>query len=780
MVLSGWTVDYGDGPLPCTVPHAWCQDVPLAWEGPAVYRCSVFTPHGRQFLVFHGVSYQTRVFLDDAEVGVHEGIWDAFWFELAGDGRDHQVKVEAVKNGGESFPVRSVASGFIPFVFHTFGGIFKPVELVASLPACPMASLSGFRAEGTKFYASGTNQTHIPSAKSQAEEWLAKRVGEPTLAASAEPDDGREKPTYLRGVLTWGWYPELGHLNPPENTIHKEIDIAKKLGFNLIKFCLWVPPHRYLELMHEKGLMAWIELPLWDPTDDTESQEKIVKEFERIVDQYRHHPNIALWTCGCELHATTTAAYRKQLYDLVKARTGGLVKDNSGSAEMYGGDLREYGDFYDFHPYCDTHYYPEVLDSLQNGPRKKLPILLGEFNDIDVHRDLARIASESPYWVSQDAFLNDQGVRWQHDLPALISENRFAQVPDENRHTSLIESSRRKSVFMRKIVQEAVRARDDIAGYVITGWRDTPISTAGVIDDWEQPRFRPEDFASWNRESSLFIIPSRRPPWVNGGNRSGWIDPYNWFEGRAFWKIGIHSEVELEGNLDWDILHFSWNGDRRPKGKVAQGAGLPLKINSLESTEIGEISWDTDEPGGYLLRTTFSGVTNTWPFWIVPEFDSKIPLGVSDRRGLLADLAPAQSARASIITDLEPIESGVAFLLDRGTSPMPFWRECAYEFLQGSFWDYMGYREAWERLLPMSTDRALDMGAIHETWPDREWEVLMNRIDMRTYKEHPMLIRSGNIFVTTLRPFGGLGNCPAGISRNPSGAEFLRKLMQQI
>src|SRR3712207_8007061 len=47
------------------------------------------------------------------------------------------------------------------------------------------------------------------------------------------------------------------------------------------------------------------------------------------------------------------------------------------------------------------------------GARKSMPILLGEFNDIDVHRDLPRLQSESPYWVSADPALNDQGVRWQ-------------------------------------------------------------------------------------------------------------------------------------------------------------------------------------------------------------------------------------------------------------------------------------------------------------------------------------------------------------------------------
>ena len=34
--MTGWTVDYGSGPRPVSLPHAWRQDVPVAWEGPTV------------------------------------------------------------------------------------------------------------------------------------------------------------------------------------------------------------------------------------------------------------------------------------------------------------------------------------------------------------------------------------------------------------------------------------------------------------------------------------------------------------------------------------------------------------------------------------------------------------------------------------------------------------------------------------------------------------------------------------------------------------------------
>lgn len=810
--VRDWTVDYGAGPIPVQIPHAWRQDVPVAWEGPAVYRTQIGADapakEGHQrWILFHGVSYEARVLVGGAEVGVHRGIWDAFAFPVP-DG-DLDIEVHVVKNGGPTFPVRDVASGFLPFVYHTFGGIYKGVEIVVS-PTDPTLNVDPLpshrvRADGTRLLA--PTLAVDTGVKARVAEWLASRLG--TTYPEAKGTEGGaasvEGPFYVRGVLTWGWYPEIGHCNPPEDMIRKEIQNVAKLGFNLVKFCLWVPSHRYLELLREAGLWAWIELPLWDPTADGGRQQQMAEEMERVVRQYAHHENVALWTCGCELHESTSAAYRQGLYDAVKAALRGhellpheaLVKDNSGSAEMYGGDLREFGDFYDFHPYCDTPFYPEVLDSLLVGPRMRMPILLGEFNDIDVHRDLARVRREMPYWMSEDANLNDQGVRWQHDLPKALPKNRFANDPDEHRHEALMASSKNKARFIRKCVQEAVRSRSDIAGYVVTGWRDTPISSAGIVDDWHEPRFAPDELAAWNGPSCLFQIPTRRPPWVHGGNRPGWIDPFNWFTGRVFWKIGMHSEVPLEGRLEWDVLHFTWEGSKRPQGRIAYGISEPTRVDALDAREVGQISWDADQPGGYLLRVRFAGVENSWPVWIVPPTDPSMfggwrlddPLGHFEGAVGFDSLPdpglPGDSAVLSTRLELDgAFRNALLFLTGEHTKPMPFWREAAYEFSNAAFWDAVGFREQWERLLPITPDRALDEGALRAGFPGFAWETLLNRIDVRTYAEHPILVRgqSGDrcIFATTLRPFGGLGTCPRGLAKNPSGTEFLMRLMNLV
>lgn len=292
-----WTVDYGDGPQAVEIPHAWRQDVSVTWEGPATYACTLPPPAPDDWLVFEGVSYRARVWLNGEVAAEHEGIWDAFAVPLGScAGRPVDVQVEVTKNGGRSFPVRDVLSGFLPYVYHTFGGIFRPVQVVA--PALDPAL--GSPAPATRVRVSGSK----------------------ILV------DGR--PFHMRGVLSWGWYPEIGHPHPPPEVIAREVSLAREMGFNTVKFCLWVPPHEYLEELNRQGMFAWLELPLWSP-GPTINFERIAGELERIVRQYRRHDNVIAWTVGCELGASLEPDRREALTRLVQDLTGcPLVRDDSG------------------------------------------------------------------------------------------------------------------------------------------------------------------------------------------------------------------------------------------------------------------------------------------------------------------------------------------------------------------------------------------------------------------------------------------------------------------
>ena len=739
--ISNWSVDYSDGePHPVTLPHAWRHDVDVRWEGPAIYGTEIDVPSELSTLHFQGVSYEAVVTIDGSHALTHRGIWDSFEVDLEPwQGKRVKVEVAVIKNGGQRFPVKEVASGFLPFVFHTFGGIWGEVTIAPKSEKKPLPH--------------SENRVFVDDSRIFV--------------------DGA--PFYVRGLLHWGWYPELGHHNAPEETIRREVQEAKRLGFNLIKFCLWAPPERYFEILREEGMEAWLELPLWDPTGDPDRLDEMAEELERIIRQYRSHANIILWTIGCELSHATPPEFRERMVDLVRALTGcPLVKDNSGGAEMYGGDLREFGYFEDFHPYCDTQFYPLVLDSLLPGPRPERPTLLGEFNDIDVHRDLNRLHDEMPYWASAMPELNDQGVRWQHDLPAFLANNPMALGDEMDRHERLMASSREKAAFMRKRIQEWVRARDPISGYVITGFRDTPISTSGFFDDWGKPRFTHEECAAWNSEDCLFLIPSRRPPWVDGGNRAGWLDPHNQFTGQVFFRVGLHSESGADATLIWRIEDST--------GKVqARGVGKSAWIEQLRSRQIGEISWHCETPGEYRLIAEAGHTTNSWTFFVESPLDA-INFQLIDPRDLFG--VDGGEGDVQVQVDQLQAELGAAneliFLESIGTRPAPFWRESAYEFHPDA-----PFAEQWDRLLAVSGDRVIDPTFIAENSPSGATiETLINRIDVRTYQESPVMMRvrsGGNTAIcTTLRPYGGLGIQPSGLKRNAAGCALMTKMLDLL
>ncbi len=751
--MHDWTVDYGEGPRPISLPHAWRQDVAVSWEGPAVYRTKISVQHFDEWLVFHGSSYESRVVIN-GKTTTHCGIWDEFASPLGiHAGTTVDVEVHVTKNGGAKYPVKDVLSGFLPYVFQSFGGLYCGVSVVRS--------------------ASDPTRATKPKIKSRV-----KVKGRRIFV------DG--KPFYMRGVLSWGWYPELGHTNPSEDEIRKEVRLVKQMGFNTIKFCLWVPRHRFFEILEEEGMFAWLELPLWAPSREPKRQHAMATEIERIVRQYRHHRSIIAWTMGCELGAATTAEFRDQMVRKVQRLTGcPLVKDDSGGAEMYSGDLREFGTFDDFHPYCDTHFYPVVLDSLRQGARPERPILLGEFNDFDVHRDLVNLKEHTPFWASDDPILNNQGVRWQWDLPRVLRESRWATSP-----TDLAIYSIEKGAYVRRKVMEHVRACPDFSGFIVTGLRHTPISTSGMLDDDLRHAFPSESTARWNGPSSFFLVPYRRPPWVNGGNRPGWLDTQCFFAGDVFFKVGVHSETNIEGRLEWNLTPRPMEG--RPPGRpdLRSGSNEIVSVAALRPSVVGEIAVKDLMAGEYVLQTKFAGHQDEWPVSINEKPDWKKFVGWSkqDYVGRFADVdLPGVENMLTTRLDSHLIENArsgakvVAFLQDEGTISMPFWRECAFEFsslLSEGEWLAVRFGE-WHRLWSIAPDRALDPKWLKEKLGD--YQVRMNRIDTRTYREHPYIafakVGRGQVIVTTLRPDGGHGAQPFGVSNNPSGSVLLSRLL---
>ena len=87
--------------------------------------------------------------------------------------------------------------------------------------------------------------------------------------------------------------------------------------------------------------------------------------------------------------------------------------------------------------------------------------------------------------------------------------------------------SRKQSFVVRKTILERTRGRREIGGYVLTGLRDTPMSSSGVFDDNGQYKYDPDEFRLFNSDAVLLLEQGRSRRWTNGGDRPYPADLFN-------------------------------------------------------------------------------------------------------------------------------------------------------------------------------------------------------------------------------------------------------------
>jgi hypothetical protein len=323
-------------------------DLPARWAGQRIW------------LRFGAVDWETEVFLNGKEMGRHQGGYDPFSFDITdalkpGGPQDLAVAVWDPTEIGQPHGKQKLSPGGIEYT--PCSGIWQTVWLepvppggIESLKMTPdidqgrlelsVTAQAGDTIEavvkdgGTEVSRmSGPSGSPLAIAISHPKLWwpdapflydveISLKQGDKALdqvtsyfgmrKTSIGPDDKGITRILLNnqfivqnGVLDQGYWPDGIYTAPSDDALKYDIDMTKKMGFDMTRKHLKVEPDRWYYWTDKLGLLVWQDMPAADGMQDKHliagisNAPNMVDQYElelrRMIDTHINHPSIVGW-----------------------------------------------------------------------------------------------------------------------------------------------------------------------------------------------------------------------------------------------------------------------------------------------------------------------------------------------------------------------------------------------------------------------------------------------------------------------------------------------------
>jgi hypothetical protein len=330
----------------------------------------------------------------------------------------------------------------------------------------------------------------------------------------------------------------------------------------MIKFCLFIPPERYLDACDAAGMWVWQEYPVWNQPLFGPA---LLSEFEEFFRIDSRHPCVIIrsFTCENDRVDPDTANY---LFEMAKRYAPhGLVLDNSAWISS-----EEIGDFFDEHPYLHNgewrYYGGRMRRALAGQPTK--PFLLGETMAVDTWTDLADV--DPDYAESQRTV--------------------EVEAPDKG----ILARSLRIAGRVRKHQSESLRRELPGTGYCITGLRDIKNTPLGLFTGIGRPKFSAGDWA-WQGDTVLLCD----------------LEDRSFHSGSAA-DVGVWLSNFSEQCIDGKVL-CRFDGREEV---------FPVRLEPGDTRSVGSMNIaipDVDAPRTFPLELALGDLRNSWDIWAVPR-----------------------------------------------------------------------------------------------------------------------------------------------------------------
>lgn len=442
-------------------------------------------PGGEHVLLHFGaVDWETTVTVDGKEVGRHRGGYDPFTFDitdaLKGDKKDHDLVVVVSDPTDASFQPRGKQVRKPEGIWYTpTTGIWQTVWLevvpkvyISELTITPDVD-DGSVTVSAKVVGAADNQyvqvivsegvdavgEFFPPTKSCKLKLKSPKLWSPqsphlypvlvvlhekneefkldevesycALRKISVGKDGQgltrvmlnNKFVFQSGPLDQGFWPDGLYTAPTHEAMRYDLEVTKKLGFNMVRKHVKVEPATWYRACDELGLLVWQDMPSGDkyigPNQpdierSADSDKNFRAEWQEIVNDFRHFPCIVMWVPfneGWGQYQTAEIAEATRKLDPTR-----LVNAVSGWAD------RKVGDVHDWHVYPGPGAPPA---------EERRAIVLGEFGGLG-------LPLEGHTWQAKDNWgyrsyktkeeLNDAFAALYDRMPELIARGLSAAV----------------------------------------------------------------------------------------------------------------------------------------------------------------------------------------------------------------------------------------------------------------------------------------------------------------------------------------------------------------
>jgi beta-galactosidase/beta-glucuronidase len=182
------------------------------------------------------------------------------------------------------------------------------------------------------------------------------------------------QPYFQFGPLDQGFWPDGLYTAPTDAALKYDIEMTKKLGFNMARKHVKIEPERWYYWCDKLGLLVWQDMPSGDkyikPADaditrTPESGQEFEQELAALIRGRGNHPSIVMWVPYNEGWGQWDTA---RIVEMVrKLDPSRLVNNTSGWSDRGVGDVN------------DMHKYPGPGSP---EPEKHRAAVLGEFGGL--------------------------------------------------------------------------------------------------------------------------------------------------------------------------------------------------------------------------------------------------------------------------------------------------------------------------------------------------------------------------------------------------------------